>query len=209
MMSGSSTPPIVMGGPNIPPPPPMPEEISMQPEVEVASWTPFRTRGHGSGLYVLAGVLIVIGLIALVPALPVGIIFILLGALIIAFKVIKGREKVLYVLTNRRAIVYSIKGKERYELQSCELKNAVVSVLNRQQISESVTRGTAFGGGGVVGVALAAAGVGGARTVGQANVVGDVVFMVGGIPQVKFVGVQDPDGIAQTANQLILNLRGT
>ncbi len=174
-------------------------------EAEVGAWTPFKTHGSSGGLIAGAVIFLLIGIFSLYVSL-IGVVFILIGVLFIVLIVLRMRKpKVRYVLTNRRAVVYSTTRAGQTELQSCELRSAAVTVLNRRVISQTQARG----GGGLVGVAVVGIGGGAGRAVSQSDQVGDVLFMVGGVPQVRFVGCPDPDGVSATATQLISHLKGT
>lgn len=174
-------------------------------EAEVGAWAPFRTRGGIGGLIGGAVVFFLIGIGLSFVSVIVGIVFIIIGVIFIVLVVLRMRKpKVRYVLTNRRAVVYSTTRGGQTELQSCELRMAAVSVLNRKVISQTQARG----GGGLVGAGIAAAGGGAGRAVSQSDQVGDVLFMIGGVPQVRFVGCPDPDGVAATAKELIVHLKG-
>lgn len=196
-------------------------------EGEIGSWHPFKTQKNVSvglivggvfmfliGLGVLDEYSICSGLIgsgACGGTLGAAIFFLLIGVLLIFLAIrskLFGKPKVRYVLTNRRALVYSESKQGQSVLQSADLSNCTVSVLNRSTISQSQGRSYGVGGGGLVGLAIAGAGGGASSMVSNANQVGDVVFFVGGLPTVRFVGVQDPDGISQTAVMAINNLRG-
>ncbi len=173
-------------------------------EAEVGAWTPFKTHGSSGGLIAGAVIFLLIGIFSLYVTV-IGVVFILIGVLFIVLIVLRMRKpKVRYVLTNRRAVVYSTTRAGQTELQACELRSAAVTVLNRRVISQTQGRG----GGGLVGMAVVGIGGGSGRAVSQSDQVGDVLFMVGGVPQVRFVGCPDPEGVSATAVQLISHLKG-
>jgi hypothetical protein len=109
-----------------------------------------------------------------------------------------------YVLTSRRALVYRVENKIQTLVQSCYLAQCQVEVLNRKVVSQFQTTGAVYGGGGGAFV-----GTTNATTTGTSGQIGDVLFLIGGVPQVKFLGVRDPDGILSTANHIIQGLRGS
>ncbi len=186
---------------------------SMMAEGEIGSWEPFTSqKGGWIGLVVGGVFLLLIGLgIASIGSFLIayGGFFILIGVILIIVAVLRMRKpKINYVLTNRRAMVTTIKDKQQSTLQACDLAAAQVTVLNRRHVTVTKSRSGGFGAGGLVGAGIGLAGGSAGRSVGQTDQVGDVIFMIGGLPQVRFVGVGDPDGVKQTADQIILNLKG-
>jgi hypothetical protein len=177
-------------------------------EAEVGAWTPFRTRRGFGGLIAGAVIFLLIGLGLSAFAWEVGAVPLVIGIIFVVVIVLRARKpNIRYTLTNRRAVVYSTTRNGQTELQSCELRNATVSVLNRKVISQTQSRS----GGGLIGAAtygVAGVMMGSGRAVSQSDQVGDVLFMVGGMPQVRFIGCPDPDGVVATATQLIAGLKG-
>jgi hypothetical protein len=144
-------------------------------------------------LAVIALVLLIIpivGWILEIPLLYFGIKYIR--------KFTDGTGKPVYILTNQRALV---KLNETI-LQECKLANCIVSSINKS--GDSLSGSSTMGG-------LSRTGFFGAGTVtsGKSATVGDVLFIENGTTKVKFDQVQDPDGVAGTANQLIATLRPT
>jgi hypothetical protein len=132
----------------------------------------------------------IIGLIIAVPLLYFGHKYIQ--------KFVDNKGKPVFILTSKRAIVKL----NDTVLQECQLAGCVVSSINKS--GDSLSGSSTIGG-------ISSSGIFGAGTVtsGKSASVGDVLFIENGITKVKFDQVQDPDGVANTANQLIFALRSS
>jgi hypothetical protein len=132
----------------------------------------------------------IIGWILEVPLIYFGIKYIR--------KFVYNKGKPVFILTSLRAIV---KLNDQI-LQECQLANCVVSSINKR--GDNLSGSSTFGGISRTGLFSA-----GTISSGLSASLGDVLFIENGVTKVKFEQVQDPDGVANTANQLISALRAS
>jgi hypothetical protein len=146
-------------------------------EQVIFSAPPFRQGGLGVIGKLVLGFLILIGLFTL-ALYGIGIVFFII-AYIGYRRSHAGIKGVLYVLTNKRAMVVSDKKNDKTVFQECNLADVVAVSQMKRNVKDSRD---AY------------------QTV--AAVVGDVMFMQGTTTKVTFASVQDPDGVVKTVEEI-------